>query len=91
MRGYIGLQIRHPGFESRRRLSSHPVASGGTRGSNACDSLDLGSSAFFVAQCGCSHPVTGKSGVSRPARVSFCVTAFSRSASRAAIFSYVPA
>jgi len=53
--------------------------------------LDLGSSAFFVAQCGCSHPVTGKSGVSRPARVSFCVTAFSRSASRAAIFSYVPA
>ena len=63
-----GLQIRHPGFESRRRLSSHPVASCGTRASNACDSLDLGSSAFFVAHCGWSHPVAGKSGVSRPAR-----------------------
>ena len=23
MRVYVGLQIRHPGFESRRRLSSH--------------------------------------------------------------------
>ncbi len=60
MRVYIGLQIRHPGFESRRRLSSHPVASCGNRASNACDSLDLGSSAFFVAYCGCSHPVAGK-------------------------------
>jgi len=63
-----GLQIRHPGFEFRRRLSCSSAVSDGKRASNASDSFDLGSSAFFVAHCGWSHPVAVKSGVSRPAR-----------------------
>ena len=69
MRVYVGSQIRHPRVRiPAAALLQHPVASCGTRASNACDSLDLGSSAFFVVDCGCSHPVAGKSGVSRPAR-----------------------
>ena len=52
VRGYIGLQIRHPGFESRWRLSSHPAASCGTKVSNACDSLDYGIIRVFCCALG---------------------------------------
>ena len=49
MRSYVGLQIRHPGFESRRRLSCASAVLDGKKASNASDSFDLGSPAFFVA------------------------------------------
>ena len=45
-----GLQIRHPGFESRRRLSSHPVASCGIRVSNASDSLVYATLLYFLVR-----------------------------------------
>ena len=47
------------------RTSAHDSADPESQMLNA---EDLGSSTLFVARCGCSHPVAGKSGVSRPAR-----------------------